>query len=102
MKIIKCLVEMIDDELEAAEDYAKAANKYKLEHKKTCDEFIKLAEVEMSHVKTLHTEVTRLIEEHRVQKGDPPKEMMAIYEYEHEKQAHRAVLIKAFIEEYKQ
>lgn len=101
MKVIKCIVEMIDDELEGAENYVEAANKYRIEHKRTSDEFIKLAEVEMTHVKALHNEVVRLIEEVRAQKGEPPKEMMAIYEFEHEKAIKRAAKIKMMIEEYK-
>ena len=93
---------MIDDELEGAENYVNAANEYRMEHKRTADEFIKLAEVEMTHVKALHGEVTRLIEEVRAQKGEPPKEMMAIYEFEHSKAIRRAAHIKVLIDEYKQ
>ena len=100
MTIIKCLVAMIDDELEGAENYALSAIKYRADHKKTADEFIKLAEVEMTHAKTLHGEVARLIDERRLVE-EPPAPMMAIYEYEHEKQIKRAASIKTLIEEYK-
>ena len=101
MQIIKCIVEMIDDELEGAENYAVSAIKWHTDHKKTADEFIKLAEVEMTHVKALHTEVTRLIEEKRAKDGEPPAPMMAIYQYEHEKQTTRAAHIRQLIDEYK-
>ena len=102
MQIIKCIVDMIDDELEGAENYVNAANKWRMEHKRTADEFIKLAEVEMTHVKALHGEVVRLIEEVKSTKGEPPKEMMAIYEYVHNKAVERSAKIKMLIEEYKQ
>jgi hypothetical protein len=93
---------MIDDELEGAQNYVDAANHYRLEHPKTADEFVKLAEVEMGHAMTLHKEVVKLIEEVRTQRGEPPKEMMAIYEFEHGKYMKRAALIRTMIEGYKQ
>lgn len=102
MKLIKCIVEMIDDELEGAEHYILSAIKWRAEHKRTADEFAKLAEVEMTHVKALHTEATRLIEEQRSSGVTIPKGMMEIYEYEHEKQIRKSAAVKQLIEEYKQ
>lgn len=102
MKIVKCLIEMICEELDGAEHYVLSAIKWKSEYKRTADEFVKLAEIEMTHVKTLHAEVTRIIEEYRAKNGEPPAPMMAIYEYEHEKQIRKSAAIKQLIEEYKE
>ena len=42
----------------------------------------------------LHKEVADIIEEYRKEHGDPPKEMMTLYEYLHEKHMGVATLIK--------
>ena len=42
----------------------------------------------------LHEEVSELIEEYRKQKGEPPKEMMVLYEYLHEKHIGTATQIR--------
>lgn len=102
MTIIRCIIDMIEDELDGAEKYVEAASKYRLEHRRTSDELVKLAEVEMTHAKTLHGEVVRIIDEYRAKNGEPPKEMMAIYEYEHGKFVRWAAKIRLMIEEYKQ
>lgn len=101
MKIIAKIVDFIDDELEGAEDYAKCAIKYKAEHPKLAAKLNELADQEMGHMRQLHTEVVRLIDEYRATKGEPPKEMLAVYNYEHEKQIEKAAKVKHLIEEYK-
>ena len=100
MKIIAKMVDFIDDELEGAEDYAKMAIEVKADHPKLAAKLNELATVEMSHMMQLHAEVVRIIEEYRVKNGEPPKEMLAIYNYEHKKQINRAAIIKQLIEEY--
>lgn len=101
MQIIAQLADLIDDELEGAEEYAELAHKYKIEHPHLAEAFISLAEVEMTHVKTLHAETTRLIEESRKRDGEPPAGMLAVYEYEHGKQIKRAAAIRQMIAEYR-
>ena len=100
MKIIAKMVDFIDDELEGAEDYAKMAIEIKADHPKLAAKLNELATVEMSHMRQLHTEVVRIIEEYRVKNGEPPKEMLAIYNYEHKKQINRAAIIKQMIDEF--
>lgn len=101
MKIIEKIVDMIDDELSGAEEYAETAHAEKIAHPKLADRLIELAEVEMGHAKILHTEIVRLIEEVRQRDGAPPPEMMAIYEYEHSKQIKKAATVRQMIAEYK-
>lgn len=45
-------------------------------------------------MKKLHEEVTELIEEYRKEKGEPPKEMMVLYEYLHENHIKQATQIR--------
>ena len=94
MKIIKCLSELIEEELGDAEKYVDLGMKWQNEQPHTADLFYELSTEEMGHVDKLHEEVTRLIEEHRREHGEPPKEMMVLYEYLHEKHIGTATQIK--------
>lgn len=101
MQIIAKIVDLIDDELDGACEYAKLAHEEKTEHPRLADKFIELADTEMSHMRALHIEITKLIEEVRQKDGAPPADMMAIYTYEHGKQIKRAAMIKQMITDYK-
>ena len=94
MKIIKCLSELIEEELSDADKYIDLAMRWKQEEPDTADLFYELSTEEMGHVDKLHEEVTELIEEHRKEHGEPPKEMMVLYEYLHEKHIGTATQIK--------
>ena len=94
MKIIKCLSELIEEELEDSQKYIDLAMKWRTDEPDTADLFYELSTEEMGHVDKLHQEVTELIEEYRKEHGDPPKEMMVLYEYLHEKHIGHATEIK--------
>ena len=94
MKIIKCLSEKIEEELHDAESYVDLAMKWKAEEPDTADLFYELSVEEMGHMQKLHDEVAELIEEYRKEHGEPPKEMMTLYEYLHEKHIGSATQIK--------
>ena len=83
-----------------AEEYAKCAEECRAEHPKLSAKLHELASEEMNHMRQLHGEVTKIIEEYKVKNGEPPKEMLAIYNYEHQKQISRAAVIKQLIAEY--
>ena len=100
MKIIAKIVDMIQDELDGAEKYALCAIKWKAEYPKLSARLNELAGVEMQHSRILHDEVTRLIESYRQEHGEPPADMLAIYNYEHEKAIKKAAQIKSLIDEY--
>ena len=101
MKIIMKLVSLIDDELCGAKEYIKLAMRQREEHPGLADTFADLAEAEMGHVTKLHEEVTNLIEKVRQRDGEPPAGMLAVYDYEHEKQISKASKIKQMISEYR-
>ena len=101
MKIIKKLCKMIDEELEDACNYVKCAIKYKEDYPSVSKAFYNLSEEEMGHVGILHSEVTKLIEAHRREHGEPPKEMMAVYDYLHEQQIEKANQVRLYQDQYK-
>ena len=94
MKIIKCLSELIEEELSDSQKYIDLAMKWKADEPDTADLFYELSLEEMGHVDKLHEEVTELIEEYRKSNGEPPKEMMVLYEYLHEMHVGHAMQIK--------
>ena len=94
MKIIKCLSQLIEDELNDSDKYISEAFKWKQEEPDTADLFYELSLEEMGHMDKLHEEVTELIDEYRKQNGEPPKDMMILYEYLHEMHIKTATQIK--------
>ena len=101
MKIVMKLVSLIDDELCGAKEYIKLAMHNREEHPGLADTFADLADAEMGHVSKLHDEVVKLIEEVRERDGEPPAGMLAVYDYEHDKQISKASKIKQMISEYR-
>ena len=94
MNIIKCLSEKIEDELKDASDYIDLAMKWKNEHPDVADLFYKLSTEEMGHMEQLHQAVQDIITEYRQKSGEPPKDMMVLYDYLHEKHIATATEIK--------
>ena len=102
MKIIRCLDERIEEELEDAGKYIELAMKWKAEEPETADLFYELSTEEMGHMDKLHQEVTELISDYRKDNGEPPKEMMTLYEYLHEKHMKTATEIRIRQRMYKE
>lgn len=94
MKVIKELIEMIDEELEGAEHYAKCSLKYKHEYPALANTLFEISTQEMRHVTMLHDEVVKAIKMFREKHGEPPVAMQSIYDWEHEKQIEEAHEIK--------
>ena len=94
MKIIKCISELIDEELHDSDKYIELAMKWKADEPDTADLFYELSVEEMGHVDKLHEEVKELIEEYRKEHGEPPKDMMVLYEYLHENHIKTAMQIR--------
>ena len=94
MKLIKCLSELIEEEICDAEKYIDKAMKWKTEEPQTADLFYQLSVDEMGHMEKIHQEVVELIEEYRKEHGDPPKEMLVLYDYLHEKHIGDATKVK--------
>ena len=102
MKIIKHLVEENEEELDGAEHYAEKATKYKDEDRELADVYAKLANVELDHVNTLHSQVVRIIKEWKAKSGEePPAAMMAVWDYEHGRATDKAAKVKTLLDMYK-
>ena len=101
MKLIECLSELIEDEIEDAGHYIDLAMKWKDDYPDTADLFYELSTEEIGHMQKLHTEVVELIDDYRKEKGEPPKEMMFIYDYLHKRHIDKAAKVKSKQELYK-
>ena len=94
MKIIKCLCELIEEEIGDACKYVDLAMKWKVDEPDTANVFYELSLAEMEHMDKLHNEVVELIEEYRKENGEPPKEMMVLYDYLHQKHIGDATQVR--------
>lgn len=100
MEIIATLVDMIDDEVKGAKEYACWANKLKASNPELAKTFYELSSVEMGHMTTLHKQVKKLITDSKVQNGEPPEDMMAMYELLHKKHIECAAEVTLLQDEY--
>ena len=97
MKLIQELSEMIEEEIDGAEDYAKEALKYKTSDPGLAQTFYEIAGVELEHVNMLHKQVVRIIEQHRREHGEPPAPMQAVYDYLHNKHIEEVSEVKHYL-----
>lgn len=101
MKIIKNLVEDIEEELEGAEHYAKLATQYKDEDRELADTYAKLANVELEHVDALHGQAVRLIKAQKAAGVETPAPMQAVWDWEHGKMVDTTARIKTMLTMYR-
>ena len=101
MKVIKCIADKIEDELQDAEAYVKLAQKWKTDEPETAELMYDLSMEELGHMERLHGEVVRLIEQYRAENGEPPEGMMMLYDYLHKKNIEKATQIRVMQGMYK-
>lgn len=102
MKIIEKLCDMIEDELDDAEKYARCALEKKDEYPQLAETFYKIANEEMVHMGLLHTHVVNLISDYRKTKGEPPEAMKTVYDILHRKHIEHAATVKGMLALYKE
>ena len=94
MKIIEILSEKIEEEICDAKSYIEMALKYKDEFPELSRTLFNLSSQEMEHMNMLHNEVTAIIKKYRETQGEPPAEMLAVYDYLHKKQIDKSAEVK--------
>ena len=97
MKIIQDLSDMIEEEILDAQKYARCYLAYKEDDPELSRTFSMLSQAELGHVEMLHTQVVRLIRAFRESKGDPPPNMLAIYEYLHKRHIDKVSEVKLML-----
>lgn len=101
MKIIQCMSEQIEEEIDDARKYAGMALKYKDERPDVAQMYLKLSEDEIGHMNRIHESVSAIIRDYRAKNGDPPVEMMAVYNYLHDRQIEKAAEVKSMQDMYR-
>lgn len=101
MKILTSLIEKANDTFEEIEWYAEKAHHLRTEHKELADCYIKIAEMHIDIYKMLHERMVELIDEAKRKGTPPPVEMLAIWNYEHEKLVKEFAEVKFLVDEYK-
>lgn len=102
MIIIQKLSDMIEEEMNDAEKYARCALEWKEERPALAEAFFKLANDEMGHATILHDQVANVIADYRKKEGDPPEVMLKLYDILHKKHIDRAASVKGMISLYKE
>lgn len=101
MKLIRELEELIEDEIGDIEKYAKMAAELKAEHPSLAQVLYTISTQEDTHQASLHTEVVKIIEEHRRKHGEPPAAMMAVYDYIHKRHIEKLAEARRYQDVYK-
>ena len=101
MKVIQEIEDHIHDEMKRSKQYIKCALMYKDENPRLGEMYYQLSQDAMIEVDKLHKMVVSIIEEYRAANGEPPAEMLAVYNYLHEKEIDKSKTIKNLQSMYK-
>lgn len=101
MKLIQELTERIEEEISDVKWYARKAVEIKEEYPALAHVLYNISMQEDAHQAALHNEVVKVIEEYRKTHGDPPANMMAVYEYMHKKSIDKLAEARLYQEMYK-
>jgi sulfur relay (sulfurtransferase) DsrC/TusE family protein len=101
MKLIKEMAELIEDEICDVKKYAKLAIELKDEQPALARVLYDISTQEDLHHSALHNEVVKLIENYKRDHGEPPAEMMAVYEYVHRRHIDKLAHARRYQEMFK-
>ena len=90
------------EELCDAKAYAKMALEYKDEYPDLSRDLYNLSVQEMDHKSILHEKATEIIRRWRDANGEPPADMLAVYDYLHGKQIEKALEVRTLQNMYKE
>ena len=94
MKIIEYYTDKIADEIKDAKNYAMKALEIRDTDPDQAQTLYELSVEEMEHMAKLHGMVVGIIEKYRQEKGEPPADMLARYNYLHKKAIEKAAKVK--------
>ena len=94
MKIIETLSERINEEIADAKFYVDMALSVKSEYPSLAKVLYNISEEEMEHMRMIHGAAEEIIKTYRERNGDPPPEMLAVYDYLHKKSMDCAADVK--------
>ena len=94
MEKIRELSDHIDEEISDAKEYAMLALRYKDDDADLARVYYGLSLEEMEHMAKLHKAAETIIKAYREEKGEPPAEMMKVYQILHEKQIRHAAEVR--------
>lgn len=101
MKIIQKITDLIHEEISDAKHYAKLAIEVKEEFPSLAQVFYTLSTQEEGHQAALHSEVVKIIEHYRRTNGQPPAEMLAVYNYLHQQAIDQQAEVRRYQDIYK-
>lgn len=101
MRVLTELIEKAHDTMEEVEWYAEKAMSLRMDHKDLADCYIKIAEAHIDIYRCLHEQMIDLINEEKKNGAHPPVEMVAVWNYEHERLSKEFRESKVLVEEYK-
>lgn len=102
MKVIKVISKRIEEEIADAKSYAEMAIEYKTDYPELSQTLYNISLQEMEHMKLLHSAVSTIISNYRAKEGEPPADMMAVYNYLHKEQIEKALEAKTMQAMYKE
>jgi len=102
MKVIKVISKRIEEEISDAKTYATLAMEYKTDYPELSQTLYNISVQEMDHMKLLHNAVATIISNYRAKEGEPPADMMAVYDYLHKEQMEKALEAKMVQAMYKE
>lgn len=81
--------------------YARSAIECKDNDPASAEMFYRIANEEIGHANMLHTRVVAIIEEYKKTNGEPPSDMMKLYDYLHKKHIGNLATVKGILGLYK-
>lgn len=100
MRLIKTLSELLDEEIDGIKTYAKLAIDVRDDYPQLAETLFTISKQESEHVNKLHEGVTQVINKYKNTHGEPPKEMLAVYEYLHQKHIDKHAEAKRYQDIY--
>ncbi len=102
MKIIEDMSNMIEDEIDGMKCYARFAIQIKDDYPEIAERMYKRSLEEKAHADGLHKDVVKIIERYTEEHGDPPADMMAVYNYLHKQHIDKYSEAVAYQNQYKE